>query len=712
MFTIRRALRKTSLLRFAPSVALAGALGCMGQIGRGTKPAGGHGGERHGRRAGARVGAGRCRPRRGGALGTAGAGATGGGAQCAPLPPIQRRLWRLSPPQWSNAVRDLLALTSAPAVTDTGGASEYAFFTDTTLGMTPEFQYALYDRPSRRCCRPSPPRSAARRGRSRRAAARPPRPRRPARRASSRRSRRRRIGGPSTRPRSANLMNVYAQGAMQDYVTGISLMIQAVLISPSFVYRTELGPATLTADASGTYPDTTLTPHEIATQLGFLFLGSVPDDQLMAAADDGSLATADGLSAQIDRLLANPQVQANLTSIMIDWFNVRQMFSKTKDTSLFSALATADQDQVTLENDIYTSTQKFVHEVLWTNPSGTVDDLVTSPSVWVNKRLATLFPGLSFPNGAPTSNTSLRESDLVGFGRPRRDVDAARVPVGRVGPGGHVHREARQVHSRRHPLPGRDLDGHRPVDLVRDERHQLQVTGRHDDAVGVRQRGAPVRRAHEHAAVQGLPRADGRVFARPPQLWTDRQLSNDGRGRSPHRSHASRSCRIRRSRPAWPPAPRRSRRRSPSSGVLRGCSVQKVASYAIGDMIRTYDTCELDDLRAQTQRHALPRCSRASRWRNSSARAREVPSDVLQVQATGLPAGVRRVGRSARPAAAVDRSARARGEGAAPPAHRASPPGSGARSGVVAAERQPRPPRTSRSRSRAPRSRRRGSSPT
>ena len=36
------------------------------------------------------------------------------------------------------------------------------------------------------------------------------------------------------------------------------------------------------------------------------------------------------------------------------------------------------------------------------------------------------------------------------------------------------------------------------------------------------------------------------------------------------------------------------------SGVLRGCSVQKMASYAIGDMIRTYDTCELNELRAQT----------------------------------------------------------------------------------------------------------------
>jgi hypothetical protein len=36
-----------------------------------------------------------------------------------------------------------------------------------------------------------------------------------------------------------------------------------------------------------------------------------------------------------------------------------------------------------------------------------------------------------------------------------------------------------------------------------------------------------------------------------------------------------------------------------SSGVTNGCSVQKIASYAIGSMIRLYNTCEVADLRTQ-----------------------------------------------------------------------------------------------------------------
>ena len=35
-------------------------------------------------------------------------------------------------------------------------------------------------------------------------------------------------------------------------------------------------------------------------------------------------------------------------------------------------------------------------------------------------------------------------------------------------------------------------------------------------------------------------------------------------------------------------------------GVIKDCSVQKVASYAIGNMIRTYNTCEVNDTRAKT----------------------------------------------------------------------------------------------------------------
>ena len=37
-----------------------------------------------------------------------------------------------------------------------------------------------------------------------------------------------------------------------------------------------------------------------------------------------------------------------------------------------------------------------------------------------------------------------------------------------------------------------------------------------------------------------------------------------------------------------------------STHVIRDCSVQKIASYALGSMIRTFNTCEVNDIRTKT----------------------------------------------------------------------------------------------------------------
>jgi len=37
-----------------------------------------------------------------------------------------------------------------------------------------------------------------------------------------------------------------------------------------------------------------------------------------------------------------------------------------------------------------------------------------------------------------------------------------------------------------------------------------------------------------------------------------------------------------------------------STKVIRDCSVQKITSYALGSMIRTFNTCEVNDIRTKT----------------------------------------------------------------------------------------------------------------
>ena len=81
------------------------------------------------------------------------------------------------------------------------------------------------------------------------------------------------------------------------YTAGAQTVITAMLQSPSFLYRTELG--------TGSGNNFTLTPYEVANNLSYLLTGTMPDDTLMAAAAQvaaGTLTTAAMLDQQATRL--------------------------------------------------------------------------------------------------------------------------------------------------------------------------------------------------------------------------------------------------------------------------------------------------------------------------------------------------------------------------------------------------------------------------
>jgi Protein of unknown function (DUF1592)/Protein of unknown function (DUF1595)/Protein of unknown function (DUF1588) len=374
-----RALQARSLLQTVGCLIGFAVLGCTGAVGPGliTPPGGGVGGGN----GGATVDA------TGGITGsTATGGVVGTQPACKALPAIPRRIWRLSSQQFANSTRDLLALGTTPSLieTTTDGSSAYAFINGADLTVQPGYLYGGLYQTAENIVTQIAPRipaiAACTTGEAPTACA-----TRFAQTFGAQAFRR-----PIDATEVANLMKVYTQGATQSFNTGISLMIEALILSPSFVYRTELGPTSLTADASGKFPDTTLTPYEVATQLGFLFLNSTPDSTLLAAAANGSLATPDGVLTQVNRLLSLAETKTSLSNVVVNWFNIGQLVDKAnKDTGLLAPLAVADQDQTVLVGDLLTSAQMFVSDV-W-NSSGRVTDLLTSQKVFVNRRLATLY---------------------------------------------------------------------------------------------------------------------------------------------------------------------------------------------------------------------------------------------------------------------------------------------------------------------------------
>ncbi|MEM9456264.1 MAG: DUF1592 domain-containing protein [Myxococcota bacterium] len=80
---------------------------------------------------------------------------------------------------------------------------------------------------------------------------------------------------------------------------GLVAAITALFLSPEFLYI-----GTHVGSEPGAY---TLDDYEIATRLALALWNSVPDEQLRAAADAGELLHEEGIRAQVDRMLADPQ---------------------------------------------------------------------------------------------------------------------------------------------------------------------------------------------------------------------------------------------------------------------------------------------------------------------------------------------------------------------------------------------------------------------
>lgn len=152
---------------------------------------------------------------------------------------------------------------------------------------------------------------------------------------------------------------------------GFALVVEIVLQAPSFLYRSELGTPELTS-------------YELASELGFTFLDSLPDDELWGAAQDGSLAEPGVLAAQVERLLEAPRVREHLTDMIVDWLDVSRVYWAGKDAALFPELSWE------LRESMYGESRQFIADVLW-NRGGSLRELLTSRETVVDRNLAELY---------------------------------------------------------------------------------------------------------------------------------------------------------------------------------------------------------------------------------------------------------------------------------------------------------------------------------
>ena len=90
-----------------------------------------------------------------------------------------------------------------------------------------------------------------------------------------------------------------AQKRGDSFDEGIRVALQAMLMSPNFLFRVERD--------SGAAP--TSPTIDLASRLSFFLWSSMPDDELMRAADAGTLEKPPVFEAQVRRMLVRSQVR-------------------------------------------------------------------------------------------------------------------------------------------------------------------------------------------------------------------------------------------------------------------------------------------------------------------------------------------------------------------------------------------------------------------
>ena len=127
------------------------------------------------------------------------------------------------------------------------------------------------------------------------------------------------------------LLGFYEAGRLEgDFETGIQFALERLLVDPEFLFRMERDPRGLAAGEVYALSDI-----ELASRLSFFLWSTIPDDELLAAAERGALSSPGGLERQVRRMLADPRAARMVNDFASQWLLVRNVRFAEPDRALF-----------------------------------------------------------------------------------------------------------------------------------------------------------------------------------------------------------------------------------------------------------------------------------------------------------------------------------------------------------------------------------------
>jgi hypothetical protein len=166
---------------------------------------------------------------------------------------------------------------------------------------------------------------------------------------------------------------------------GMELVLRAMLASPNFLYRSEVGERA----PDGTYK---LTGYEVATALSYLLWQTTPDDMLLEAARTGGLDQPAGIETQARRLLADRRARPAVGAFFRQWLGTDGFLFTNKDAAVYPRFSDAVRKAMIAEQDAFVSNVVF-------DGTGAFAELFTAEYVFADATLAGFY---GLPAGGAT----------------------------------------------------------------------------------------------------------------------------------------------------------------------------------------------------------------------------------------------------------------------------------------------------------------------
>ncbi len=180
---------------------------------------------------------------------------------------------------------------------------------------------------------------------------------------------------PVSKSELQELLTAYERGRKSgDFESGFGLALRRMLMDPAFLFRIERDPPKIAPSAPYR-----LTDLELASRLSFFLWSSLPDDELLTAAQKGQLKDPAILERQVRRMLADPRARSLVSNFASEWLSLRVVGGVQPDPVIFT-------DFDGLRHAFQRETELLLDSVLLGDRN--VLELLNANYTFVNERLA------------------------------------------------------------------------------------------------------------------------------------------------------------------------------------------------------------------------------------------------------------------------------------------------------------------------------------